>query len=237
MRAPALERYLRRARAHARALPAVLSSTSRSAAARRRARPGRPRPATARSTKLVLGLRLAAPGGEIELPALPASAAGPGSAPAAGRLGGDARRDQRAARCACARRPRERHLRGRLLRGLRGRRARRCARSRASTRCRTWRACPTSARRACRWRSPAAAGSRAGSGAPTWACAATRGGCLAILGFEGDAEERREPAHARARADARARRRCARRALARARRGCRGASRRRTCATSCSRTA
>ena len=46
--------------------------------------------------KMVLGLRLAAPADDIELAAVPASAAGPGAAPAAGRLGGHAGGDHRA---------------------------------------------------------------------------------------------------------------------------------------------
>ena len=47
-----------------------------------------------RIEQMVLGLRFAAPAGEIALAPVPASAAGAGAAPAAGRLGGDARGDR-----------------------------------------------------------------------------------------------------------------------------------------------
>ena len=91
MRAPALERDARRARAHARPLPAVLRvRLARRLRGDALGRAGLDR-LRARSRRWCSGLRLAAPAGEIALPALPASAAGPGAAPAAGRLGGHAR--------------------------------------------------------------------------------------------------------------------------------------------------
>ena len=78
--------------------------------------------------KMVLGLRLAAPAGEIDAAAAARDRRRARAAPAAGRLGGHARRDQRglAARAPGTRGAR---LRGRLLRGLRGRLARRFASS------------------------------------------------------------------------------------------------------------
>ncbi len=133
------------------------SSTSRSAAARPRARPGRPPPATARSRRWCSGLRLAAPDGRDRAAGDPRERRRAGAAPAAGRLGGHARRDQRA-RAARAPGAARAHLRGRVLRELRRRRGGAAARSRASTRCRTSRACRTSRRRACRSRWRAAAG-------------------------------------------------------------------------------
>ncbi len=106
---------------------------------------------------MVLGLRLAAPAGDIELPALPASAAGPGLRQllvgSEGTLGVI---DELSLRVRPA--PRERIYEGVFFEdfaaGVRG-----AARARpASTRCRTSRGCPTSRRRACRSRSPAPAG-------------------------------------------------------------------------------
>ena len=53
------------------------TSTRRWAAASRRGRPARPRPATGGSTSSCSGLRLAAPAGDLDVQPLPASAAGP----------------------------------------------------------------------------------------------------------------------------------------------------------------
>ena len=91
----------------------------------------------------------------------------------------------------------ERRLRGRFLRELRGGRARRCASSRASTRCRTSCASPTSSETRISLRSRAAADAQGSARARLpRRCAAIADGCLAILGFEGSREEVAVPARA-----------------------------------------
>ncbi len=171
--------------------------------------------------KMVLGLRLAAPGGgDRRCRRCPRAPPGPalrqllvGSEGTLGVISELALRVRPA--------PRERDLRRRLLRGLRGRRGRRCGRSRASTRCR---------RRAALRRGGDAHVARArgqrrrrrdGSGAPTSACAGTASGCLAILGFEGSADGGRA-AGARARSRSCAARRARASGARPARRGCSG---------------
>ena len=145
-----------RARAHAGALPAVLrvrlagrlrgDALGRAGLQRlRRDREDGARPA---------------PGGagrrDIELPALPASAAGPGLRQLLVGSEGTLGRDLQSSRCACARRRASASTRASSSRTSPPA-PRRCARSRASTCCPTSRASPTSRRRACRWRSRARA--------------------------------------------------------------------------------
>ena len=92
LRAPALEQLLAAQRAHAGPLPAVLRVRVAGRVRRdplRRAGLDRLRALRGDGARPAL----AAPAGDIELPALPASAAGPEPARAAGRLGGHARRD------------------------------------------------------------------------------------------------------------------------------------------------
>ena len=71
------------------------SSTRPSAAGSRRARRARPRPATARSTSSSAGCAASTPAGDFALRPIPATAAGPGLRRAPGRLRGRARRDHR----------------------------------------------------------------------------------------------------------------------------------------------
>ena len=185
--------------------------------------------------KMVLGLRLAAPAGEIELPRAARERRRARPAPAAGRLGGHARGDQRA-RAARAPGAARAHLRGRLLRGLRRRRGG-AARARAGARA------PDVARLSDEPEtrmSLALAGTRRREGAPRARLpAAARLRRRAAWRSSASRAPREEVARRRARALelVRARRRPRRSGARPARRGCRGASRRPTCATSCSRTA
>ena len=209
------------------------TSTRRSAAAWRRARPARPRPATGASTSWCSALRLRGAGRRARRRAASRPrAAGPdlrellvGSEGALGVITEVALRVRRA--------PAERRYEGWLFRDFaRGRRGAARARSRRTPRP-TSRASPTRRRRGCRWRSPAS-GPRARCSAAYWALRGRRRRCLAIVGWEGDA---RRPSGAGAGARAALLRRhggaCAR-ARRRARRGRARASRRPTCATRCS---
>ncbi len=154
-RAPALERYLA-----ARALtlghfPQSFEYVSLGGCAATRSA-GQASSGYGRIERMVLGLRFAAPAGDIELPAVPASAAGPGLRQllvgSEGTLG---------VICELALRvrpaPRERVYEGVFfedfaagVRGAAGARPAACPRPR-------WRGCPMSRRRACRSRWPARA--------------------------------------------------------------------------------
>ena len=132
-----------RARPHARPLPAVASSTRRSAAASRRARPARPRPATGASTSWSRAARCVAPAGDLDAADAPGERRGAGPARAAS-LGseGDARRHHRGRRCGCARAARARATRAGCSRLRGGRRGAARARAGAARR-RTSRGSPT----------------------------------------------------------------------------------------------
>ena len=135
--------------------------------------------------RMVLGLRLVAPAGEIDLPALPASAAGPSLRQllvgSEGTLGVICELSLRV-RAAPARA----RLRGRLLRGLRGRRRGAARRSRQHG------ASPDVARLSDEQEtrmSLALAGTGGAEGPARARCTSARAaigeGCLAIFGFEG----------------------------------------------------
>ena len=143
--------------------------------------------------RMITGLRLVAPAAEIDLPAMPATAAGPGLRQTLIGSEGSARRDQRA-RAARAARLRARASTRACSSRTSPRACTRCASSRASARSPTWRVCPTSPRRACRSRSPGAAALKGRLGRAYLGLRGYREGCLAILGFEGDAERGGPPA-------------------------------------------
>ena len=224
---------LRSARPDARPLPAVVSSTSRSAAARRPARPGRPRAATGAIEKMVLGLRLAAPAGDIAARAGARERGGTGAAPAARRLGGDAGGDRRAlaarargARASASTRASSSRDFAAGVEALRDARPRaRDARRGAAVR----RAGDAHVARAGRRRRGEGRLGRAYLGLRGHAAARS---CLAILGFEG---ERARSRRRRERALELARRSGGRARSGRSpgRRGLQGRFSRRTCATSC----
>ena len=212
------------------------SSTSRWAAARPRARRGRPRAATARSSRWCSACAWPRRRATSSCRPLPASAAGPGLRQllvgSEGTLGVIS---ELALRVRPA--PRERVYEGVFFEdfaaGVRG-----AARARAaSTRCPTWRGCPTSRRRACRSRWPGSGGVKGRARARAiWRCAAIGDGLPGDPRLRGRRRGGRRAARARARAGARAAAGCAvgrspGRGVAEGR-----ASRRPTCATSCSRT-
>ena len=95
MRAPALERYLTARGLTLGHFPQSFEYVSLGGCAATRSA-GQASSGYGGIEQMVLGLRFAAPAGDIELAAVPATAAGPGAAPAADRLGGDAGRDLRA---------------------------------------------------------------------------------------------------------------------------------------------
>ena len=66
----------------------------------------------------------------------------------------------------------------------------------ASTRRPTWRGCRTRRRRACRWRWPSSGSTAERAGKAYLRARGHDGGCLAIVGFEGEADERSSAARA-----------------------------------------
>ena len=221
-------------RADARATSRSRSSTSRWGAARRPVGADRPPPATGASRRWCSACAFMRPRARLSCRRVPASAAGPelrgllvGSEGTLGVIGELALRVRPA--------PRERVLRGRVLRdfaaGVEALRA--LAQEHAAP---AWPGCPTRRRRACRSRSRAAAALKGRLGRAYLALRGYGEGCLAILGFEGDAR-RRSSAAARGRLSWCAATAACRWGARRGRRGCGSASRRRTCATSCSRRA
>ena len=186
--------------------------------------------------KLVAGLRCVAPSGEIDLRAAARDRGRPGAAPAAGRLGGRAGSDH--ARPRCRVRPRARRdaaTRAGCSRSFeQGAEAFRALEqghvipdvARLSDEAETRLALTLSG-----GASLAQRAGRAYIGARGYA-----DGCLAILGFEGDAPGRRRPPRPRAAHHA-ARRRAGAGRLAGPRLAARSATRARTCATRCSTTA
>ncbi len=180
--------------------------------------------------KMVLGMRLAAPAGEIVLPPLPATAAGPGLRQllvgSEGTLGVISELSLRLRAAPASRRyegassttsPRD---------------ARRCGSSRAGTCCQTSRACPTGPRRRCRWRWRAYTARRTASGAPTSARGAMGAAASPSSASRAPSTTSRRGAGAHCSWYAAAV--ACRSAPRPARRGAPGASRLPTCATTCS---
>ena len=128
---PEADRALAAHGLHARARARRATSGRRSAAASRRARPARPRPATAGSTRTCVGaaLRDARRASSRTLRRCPRSAAGPALRAAARRLRGRARRDHRGRAARAPGRRRRTRYEGWFARSLRRGRARRCASS------------------------------------------------------------------------------------------------------------
>ena len=188
-----------------------------------------------RIDELVEGVRCIAPAGRGRRPArVPASAAGPclrellvGSEGVLGVICEATLRVRPAARGA--------PLRGLVVPAASRRAARPSARwSRRDAAAGRGAALRRGARRACRWRWRSTGSTAAsGSGGAYLRLRGHEGGCIAIVGFEGERGRRRAPAAAHAGAAAR-RRRCRARPAAGARPGCAAASPRPTCATSCS---
>ena len=151
-----------------------------------------------RIDELVDGITLAAPAGDVDLLARPASAAGPdlrelvvGSEGTLGVV------------TACTLRvrpqPAEAPLRGLDAAVVRGRAPRPTASSSRAGWRPTSRGSPTSTRRECRWRSPGSRASRRRRRRATCAPRGVAGGSLAIVGWEGEAERRRRRGARRAR--------------------------------------
>ena len=152
------------------------SSTRRSAGSPPPAPAARPRPATAASTSSSLGLRVATPAGTLELGRAPKSAAGPGPAPADPRLGGRVRRDHVARRASAP--------------GPGGARSTRAGGSSRSPPGATALRAPGPGRPAAD-RAAAVRRGRDGAqpGPPGELGSGAGGGCLAIVGYEGTAED------------------------------------------------
>ena len=185
-----------------------------------------------RVDELVLGLRCAAPVGDVDVRPLPASAAGPklrellvGSEGTLGVI------TQAAFKVRPA--PREQRWEGWFFRDFaEGRR--RCAGSSSTTRRPTSRACPTRTRPGCRWRWPGVRASRRAPARPTCACAATRAG--AWRSSAGRATRTRSPRARPAPPPWRGAAGAWPSGARRARRGPAGATTAPTCATTCWRT-